>query len=462
MGAPLSPSSVAVACALVLGISLISYVFFIAASLALVRSRLSLLEEMELEGVFCAGRARRMVREADSYLLCAQFGRVLSSLASGCVLAVFSISLVRAVMGLDEIASFKGAFVVAVLLYGLVTSLILLVVQVIKAVSIQYAERVLCVVSLPLELHARVWRPILVFVHATVERMLLRLGIRAASEREVIISSDELGEIAKNSSEAGTLEKDEHEILAGVAELSERVAREVMTPRSEIVWIQETASLEEVLHKVRKDSVSRLLVCGSDLDDVRGVLLAKDLLDFVGGSPEAGAWRKFMRPAYRIPDTRVLRDLLAEMKQKHIHFSAVLNEHGEVVGVVTLEDLVEEIVGDIFDEFDSLHADAHPIVEQDGMIFLDGTTPVAELEERCGIAFPEGEYQTVGGFIQEHLGRIPVTGDSFSTKQVTVSVLEVVGHRVSRLSIQRVKKARKKPQDRPEGLKNSKRLVGVK
>ena len=109
----------------------------------------------------------------------------------------------------------------------------------------------------------------------------------------------------------------------------------------------------EVLEMCRKESVSRLLVCGNELDDVRGVFLAKDFLAFVGQSLEASSWRKCIRPVYRIPDTKGVKELLVELRQKQIHFSVVLNEHGEVVGVITLEDLVEQIVGDIFDEFDN-------------------------------------------------------------------------------------------------------------
>lgn len=430
--------SVSLLCAGLVVLSLAGYVFFVAAAVALARSRLVRMQELRGAGVFGARRAEQILHNPDSFLLCAQFGRVLTSLASGCLLVGFAFLVSQGLLGLSGIDSLKAAAIVALVLYLVCASVVLVIVQVVKAAAMQFPENVLSYVAFPLAFHSRLWSPLLLSMRNISRRVLGWWGIREANEREVTISAAELGEIVKVSSEAGTLENDDRQLLVGIAELSERVARDVMTPRKDVVWVRDSASTMEVLEMLRKEPVSRLLVCGEDLDDVRGVLLAWNLLEFVGVSPDPGAWRSFIRPAYRIPDTRVVRELLAEMRHKQVHFGVVLNEHGEVVGVVTLEDLVEEIVGEIFDEFESPRLETTAVSEVDGALHIDGATSILELAEKYEIHLPDGEYQTVGGFILDQLGRIPVAGDSFSVGRLTFSVLEVHKRRVVRVSVRKI------------------------
>lgn len=425
-------------CLFALGAAVSLHAFFIAASVALARGRIARLEEMADGGVRGAARAARLLSEADTFLVCTQFGRVLASLATGLIVAVFALRMHQQLFGVASVGSLSDVWAGALFLYTFSTSAMLIVVQIMKAIAIQYPERVLCVCAVPLSVFYRVGSPIVFLVEGVVNRAIAALGVRAANEREVTISSAELGEIAKMSSEAGTLEHEEREILEGVAELSDRIARDVMTPRKDIVWIRDMVSTREVLDIFKAESVSRLLVCGVDLDDVRGVVLAKDLLAFAGESIDGASWRKFIRPAYRIPDTKDVKELLAELRQKQIHFSVVLNEHGEVVGVTTLEDLVEQIVGDIFDEFDNPQHELPAVARVNGELIVDGAVTISELESRFGISLPEGDYQTVGGFIHDQLGRVPNQGDAFSVSRVTISILEVQKHRVVRMSIRAV------------------------
>jgi CBS domain containing-hemolysin-like protein len=411
------------------------YLAFIAASLAIARSRVAILNDMREEGAAGAALALELVERADYYLLCAQFGRVISSSGIGFFLAVGSC---LGASRLNMVASQTWVLtwgVLAVVVYVLAVLALIVAVQIVKSITLQYPERVLCHGGWLLRLYATISDPALEFAERIVGRVLGRWGVEATNERELRISAAELGEIVKVSSEAGTLESDEGQFLERVAELSERSARDVMTPRSEIVWVHETAASSAVIELCRRESVSRLLVCGTDLDDVRGVLLAKDLLAFAGVHVEPHDWRRFIRPAYRIPDTKVVRELLVELQLKRIHFSVVLNEHGEVVGVVTLEDLVEEIVGEIFDEFDQPASDTTLYPQNDGSLTLDGTASIETLAELYDIVLPDGEYHTIAGFVQDHLGRVPVVGDSFSVAGYTFVILELHRHRIARMAI---------------------------
>jgi putative hemolysin len=411
------------------------YLASIAASIAVARSRKTALKEMIEDGHAGADRAAEIVDQAEQYLLCAQFGRVVAAIGIGFLIAVTvheAIALLNPLSRSGWIYTWLG---VASVSYLGTVAMLLVAVQVVKSVTFEMPERVLCSTSVFLTVFARICGPLLAFAERLIRKVLQRWGIEASHERELRISSAELGEIVKMSSEAGVLEKDEGQILEGVAELSERIARDVMTPRSEIVWVKKTSSTQQVLDLCRKESVSRLLVCDSDLDDVCGVLLSKDLLAFAGEPVEEEAWRRFIRPAFRIPDTKVVKELLVELQRRRVHFSVVLNEHGEVMGVVTLEDLVEEIVGEIFDEFDNPFREAPVIHEEAGVLYLDGTVPLELLSERLQRRIPPGESQTVSGFICEQLGRLPVSGDFFSVQGITFTVLETQRNKIKRLSV---------------------------
>lgn len=433
MTAQVSHIPLFLACALGLLLVVALYMFFVAASLGIARGKIARLEEMEEQGFFCATRAIGLLKDADGFLLCAQFGRVLTSIASGFMLAVLSFVF----SDRTPAGGLQIQWIVAMTLYVVVAATILLVVQVVKAISMQYPERVLCAVALPLDFHSWLFRPFLLSVRRALTSLLGRFNLRAPNERDVTISSEDLGEIVEKSAAAGALEKEDRRLLRGVAELSERFAYDVMTPRKDVIWIRDSVGTADVVEKFRGESVSRLLVCGSDLDDVRGVVLAKDLLGYVGKTADAHSWRKFIRPVYRTPDTKVVRDLLADMRAKQIHFSVVTNEHGEVAGIVTLEDLVEEIVGEIFDEFDNPQQELPTVVETQGEFVVAGEASLAEVESLCGITLPDGEYQTVSGFVQDRLGRMPVVGDSFSEERIAITVLEVSDRRVVKLSLRK-------------------------
>ncbi len=433
MTAPSSDVSSFLVCAFGLLAVVALYMFFVAATLGLARGKIARLEEMEDRGVFCAARAIGLLRDADGFLLCAQFGRVLTSIASGFMLAVLSFVF----SDRTPAGGLQIQWLVAISLYVLLAATILLVVQIVKAISMQYPERVLCAVALPLDFHSWLFRPFLLSVRGALNSLLNRFNLKAPNERDVTISSEDLGEIVEKSAAAGALEKEDRRLLRGVAELSERFAYDVMTPRKDVVWVRDSAGMVDVVQTFRRESVSRLLVCGSDLDDVRGVVHAKDLLGYIGKTADVYGWRTLIRPVYRTPDTRVVRDLLAEMRAKQVHFSVVTNEHGEVAGIVTLEDLVEEIVGEIFDEFDNPQHEARPVVQDGEDLVVPGTISLAELGSQCSLMLPDGEYQTVGGFVQDRLGRVPVQGDSFSEDGITVVVLEVRERRVEKVSLRR-------------------------
>jgi len=452
MSVQLTHISLLVTAVLPLGVAAAAYLFFIAASLGIARSSMTRLEEMLEEERPGAGRAMKILQEPGQYLLCTQFGRLLSSITAGFCLAL----CVRAISKLlsdEQSVAHPLSFVISGMVVFSVLAGLLVLVQVAKAVSLQRPEQTLCRLSGVLCAVFSVFGPLLMFAHKAVSGVLNRLNIEASNEREIAISADDLGEIVKTSMEKGTIEKDEQALIEGVVELSDRGAREVMTPRSDVVWARESASAAELVDLFTKEGVSRVVVCGKELDEVRGMLLAKDLFPFVGKSLTGVEWRTFIRPAYFVPDTKPVNDLLKELRQGGIHLAVILNEHGSVEGIVTLEDLVEEIVGDIFDEFDSPAERGALCAQRDGSLLFEGTASTSQVSEECGVQFPDGEYDTVAGFIMTHLGRLPSEGESFDFAGWSFTVSEVHKHRIARVMLRPEAQAGQEPTQESESLK---------
>lgn len=282
-----------------------------------------------------------------------------------------------------------------------------------KSLAIRYPEQTLQLLSGTIVFFTQITRPVL-FLITGGANLLLRLfktSIPAKSERFHSVS--ELSLLVSQSTESGVIDKDEEKMLRGVFGFSDTVAREVMTPRTDLVAVDVAATFAEIIDSIVETGLSRFPVKDGEIDNILGVLLAKDVLAFV---PEVGSSRtdnfsvrRIMREPYFIPGTKPVDDLLNEFKHRKIHMAIVLDEHGGVDGVVTLEDVIEEIVGDIFDESDV--SEQAIVVEQNGDVIVDGGTLVSDLNERFSLTIPEGDYDTIAGFVFSSLGRMTKVGD---------------------------------------------------
>jgi putative hemolysin len=409
------------------------YLFFIVASLAIARSRTGRLHELlELEA-FGAATSVTIIENSERYLLCTQMGRLCSSFGAGFCLAFLTGYISKLPGDGGGVASYGIALAAFTAAIVMITTLV--VVQVAKAFTLQFPEKTMCVVALPLRLFYLCVGPMLMFIHNTINRVLERCHLRLTTERDISLSTDDLSEIMKFSSESGTIEQNEQRLIEGIVDFTERVVREVMTPRKDIVWAKENATTEELISLSTREGVSRILVCGADLDDVKGMILAKDLLTFINKPVTTDAWRSLLRETYKVPNTKPVDDLLHEFRSSGNHLAVVLDEHGGVGGIVTLEDLVEEIVGDIFDETDAASERELVIREVSGEWVVDGSAGIDQLPESFGLAPSEGHYDTIAGYVLYHLGRLPEAGESCEIEGLQFKVLEVHRHRIVRLSV---------------------------
>lgn len=240
----------------------------------------------------------------------------------------------------------------------------------------------------------------------------LKLGVIEEFGR--VHSMSELEEIVAQSSEVGGIDKSEEEMLKRVFSFSDTIAREVMTPRTNIAAVSGTSTLTDVLSIVREAGFSRFPVYGKNIDDILGILLTKDLMTFIGDQSTSGASllfdvTKIMRPAYFVSGRKPISDVLNELKRRKVHMAVVMDEHGGVDGIVTLEDLLEEIVGDILDELDVPEKEVQ--LMPNGELVVDGGVLVHDLNNEFHFDLPVGDYDTIAGLILSTLGRAPVNSE---------------------------------------------------
>jgi CBS domain containing-hemolysin-like protein len=231
------------------------------------------------------------------------------------------------------------------------------------------------------------------------------------------------------------LQPSDAELIEGVFEFSEKNAREVMTPRTDVVAIPLDATLDEALAVVEESNFSRYPVFDGTIDNIVGLVLTKDLLKALRRAPRGFAVSETMRTVHVVPGTREVEEVLADFKKLKEHMAVVLDEFGGTAGVVTMEDLLEEIVGEILDEYDEPEARAD--VSTTGNVLIPGETHVAEVNDAYALTVPDEDYTTIGGFVFGALGRLPVVGDRAAAGGATFTVREMDGRRIATLEMLR-------------------------
>ena len=236
-------------------------------------------------------------------------------------------------------------------------------------------------------------------------------------------------------SENGDDDEEEIELISSVLEFSDTVVREVMVPRPDMVTVASAAGLRELMELVEEHGFSRMPVAGDGIDDIVGLVIVKDLLPVLAAGRAPHTVAEVMRPIDAVPETKRVSDLLREMQASRTHLALVVDEYGGTAGLVTIEDLLEELVGEIVDEYDE---DESMIVERDdGTWTVDGRLPVEDLAEMLEVELPDDEWDTVGGLVLGLAGRVPREGEVFEVGDLTASVTRVQGRRVSEVRVRR-------------------------
>jgi putative hemolysin len=409
--------------------------FFVAAEIAFVTVRRTRIDELADAGDRRAVRVQRLLRDPGRFLAVIQVAiTFLGSLAS----AVAAISIVEVVTApLSEIPLIgERAGAAALLLITLLVSLVSIVLGELlpKALALGSPDRISLIAAGPLSLFAKVVSP-LVLVLVAVTRAVSRLfGIDPT--RTPALSAAEIRLIVEQGSEQGVLEAEEEQMISAVMGLGDSKLHEVMVPRIDIVAIDESATFDEAVAVVLKEGHSRTPLYKGSIDHVVGVLYAKDLLRIIAAGGARPLLRDIMRPAIFVPESQAVDDLLNELQRRKVHMAIVLDEYGGTAGLVTIEDLLEEIVGEIQDEFD----EEEPMLSRlgAGEVIIDGRADIEELTSLIDpglILEDDEEYDTVGGFVYHRIGRVPVVGDTVSVAPFSITVVKAAGRRVGKVRV---------------------------
>ena len=248
------------------------------------------------------------------------------------------------------------------------------------------------------------------------------------------VTEEEIQSLIEVGEQEGVINREEHAMIDAVLDLDDTRVREILVPRTEMVALEKDSSLEDVLETIISEGHSRIPVYRVDVDHIIGILYAKDLLKLWGGRPEEVKLEAVCRKAYFIPETKTIADLLKEFKMRRVHMAVAVDEYGGTSGIVTIEDIIEEIVGEIQDEHDPTEQPALTRMD-DGSCVFDARSHIEDVEQELGVELPRGEYDTLGGFISHLLGHVPLQGEESRFGSLVFTVEEGDDRRVSSIRV---------------------------
>jgi putative hemolysin len=408
--------------------------FFVASEIALVSIRRSRVEQLIDEGNRGARRVRRLLDDPGRFLAVAQIGLTFLGFFASAYAAV---SLVDRLTGLlEQVAALRDsaagiALVIVTILLALFTIVFGELVP--KTLALAYPERFALGLARPIDLLGRVFGPLVALLTGITRSVARPFG--ADVSREAQITADELKLIIERGGQQGILEAEEEQMINAVIELGDRRLHEVMVPRTDIVALPAKASFEEAIDTIVQEGHSRVPVYEDSIDEVVGILYAKDLLPYLktGAEPRPPI-RSILRTPVFAPESMTIDDLLHDFQRKKVHIAIVLDEYGGTAGLVSIEDLLEEIVGEIQDEYD---VEEEMVVRlSDDEIRIDGRVAVDELAELFDTTLAledEAEYDTIGGLVFHRIGRVPVPGDQVEIDGLRLTVESTDGRRVGKV-----------------------------
>ncbi len=412
--------------------------FFVAAEIALVSIRRSRVEQLAEEGDPGARRVRRLLKEPGRFLAVCQLGLTFIGFFASAYAAVSlsdQLTTLLAGAGMDPGTAKGIALVVVTILLALFTIVFAELVP--KTLALANAERFAIALSLPIEFLARALGPVVRFLTWVTNGIVRLFGAKVTMEAQ--ITAEELRLIVERGGEQGVLEAEEEQMINAVIELGDRRVHEVMVPRIAMVTLAASATLDEAIDTVIEQGHSRVPVYEGTVDEVVGILYAKDLLPFLKGSvDERPSLRSILRTPVFVPESMTVDDLLHELQRRKVHLAVVLDEYGGTAGLVTIEDLIEEIVGEIQDEYD----EEEPLIVRisDDEARIDGRAAIDDLEELFDTSLgldDEDQYDTVGGLIYHRIGGVPKPGDRIAVDGLSLTVETTDGRRVGKVLVTR-------------------------
>jgi putative hemolysin len=415
--------------------------FFAAAEIALVSVRRTRIKQLAEEGNPLAVIVQKLIDRPTNFMATIQIGVTLVGFLASAIAAV-SLADGPSVLLRNLGMSAGTAKALAVLIITLGIGFVTLVLGEIapKSLAMQHAERVALASAVPLYYLSIIASPAVGLVSFFSDLLVRPLGGHVKFSAP-ILTEEELKMLVEAGEEEGVIDVEEKEMIHSIFDFTDTVARQVMVPRTDMHCAPVTSSLFELLDIITTTGHSRIPIYEDNADNIVGVVHAKDLLPVLQQGPDAAFdIHKVMREAYFIPETKDVDELLAEFRRGNIHMAIVKDEYGGTAGLVTVEDLLEEIVGEIRDEYD-VEEPLIEIVDEDHAV-VNARLNIDDLNEQMNLDIPESEeYETIGGFVFDLFGRHPQAGETISYKNLDFTVKEVDGGRIQRIAVVRTQRA---------------------
>jgi putative hemolysin len=400
--------------------------FFVAAEYGLVTARRTRITELRDQGDNRARLVLRITANPPRFIAAMQLGVTLTSLAIGALGEPVFSHVFEPIPA--TIISFVLAFLVITYLHVVIGELVP------KGIALGHAESTALIVSRPVSWFFVLMGPLIWVLEHSSDAVLRLLGLEPPGEERSALSEAELKMLLDRSTESGELEQQEQEMLYKVFDFADKEVSEVMVPRPDVVALSIELPPEEALAAVIDSPYTRYPVYRENLDNVVGILHVRDLFSALVDRGIANVViEEIVRDAYIVPETKDLAAMLTEFRRTNQHMAIVVDEYGAMQGIVTLEDLLEEIVGEIEDEFDLPDESIERV--DDDTIRIAGTFPIDDFNEQFGTELTDEDYHTVGGFVFGLLGRAPEAGDSIDFDGMRFDVLEVEGSRILKLAV---------------------------
>jgi CBS domain containing-hemolysin-like protein len=410
--------------------------FFVAAEFALVSVRRTRIAELITQGNRTARWVKRAIDDPDRFIAATQLGITLASLGLGWIGEPALGHLLQPIIELfpTELESEISHSISAGFAFAIITFLHVVVGELApKSIALQNPERTSLFVAQPTVWTEWIFKPAIWLLNGTGNLLLRILGVQPASAHELVHSPEELKMLASASAESGIVKDTEEEMIHAVFEFGDMLVRHVMIPRTEMIAVPVESTVDEMIQVAIQYPFTKFPVYETSLDQVVGIVHLKDLVRVRhGDQEEAFSARDLMREAIFIPETARLDDLLNRFRARKRHIAIVLDEYGGTAGAVTLEDLLEEIVGEVSDPFDT-----EPEIQSlpDGSSSIDGLTLIDEVNEHFNLNLSDPHYDTIAGYMLGKLGRLAHVGDTIEVNSVELRVTAMDGLRIARVSL---------------------------
>lgn len=420
--------------------------FFVAAEFAIVKVRSTQIQPLVDKNNRRAKVAIKLVTHLDEFLSATQVGITMTSLGLGWIGEPVTAKILEPVFKLFGISGAQTIHTLSVTVGFIFLTFLHITIgeQVPKFMAIKNSIKATLFVSFPLNIFYIIFKPAIWLLNTTSNLILRSIGIKSITESERFHTEEELRLILAEGKQSGAIDSTEHQLIEKIFEFNDKIAREIMVPRSHMVAIDIDDSREKIFQIVTEEGFSRVPVYKDTIDNIVGVIYTKDLIS-AAEHRELIMLGDIIRPATFVSATKQIGDLLKELQKNKVHMAIVVDEYGGVEGLITMEDIIEEIVGEIQDEYDNETQEV--VSEKSGVYLVNPMIQIEDFNKRFNSNIPEDtDYQTLSGFLQKVTGHIPEVYERIDYRGMSFTVIKKIGNRIMQVRVQKIGSVSIKPE----------------